>query len=713
MKNERINGKNAMTNAEYSAKYIHIIFLALLLIIFLKNDLHSQTKKKHRLPGTTEKSDSLIIAPKDSLMTADSLNQISDTTAAADTTIKKDTIPLYTPLYTHGSISLTPMTKFRNIRKEDLLKVNYVSISEILNKKLPIYPLSLDGHILYNHFSIMGAAPTNTAFTFNGRTLNDPEFGTLNPEQIPPEFLESAEILVGSDAVIFGDNSSGALINIQEIRYNTGQPYTRMWLGEAGYKFLGVDGIYSQNFKKNWNFNFGFRRLAGDNRFENSAADNWNVRGILRWNPSNRTSISFVENFTNFGMGLNGGVDETATPSEFYCDEIRAQTLYTTMAERIFRHDMTMTFSHYLAEDSISAVSGTLYLTRTYWDRDRSEGILFAEPKAETNYSYINFFTGATGKYEQNITKYFNLNAGGEINYNEIPSSPYTDEWFGINMTGFGRLEIDNLLPHTKLSGGIRLGALYGQIKNSFGAKAIFNITDSFLITADVSRSERIPSLSEIKTANKENNTLFYLDAKLNKKYFSINGGIFTRLVGSPILHDTLQNDRGTVIGTRAYNGDSRKALGAYFGLSWKILKHFKILPVYDDGNLNIAFKGQTNLTFTDEERDYRLPLLFGNLEIFYQGLAGHSLMNIGISTSVTTIFEGERYIPSSRAYVPYYIRDNFSFNGIDIFAELKLGNAYLRLMLENALSQCYYYVPIYPQFDRNIRLMVSWSFFE
>jgi hypothetical protein len=55
----------------------------------------------------------------------------------------------------------------------------------------------------------------------------------------------------------------------------------------------------------------------------------------------------------------------------------------------------------------------------------------------------------------------------------------------------------------------------------------------------------------------------------------------------------------------------------------------------------------------------------------------------------------------------------NGGFNGIDLYASAKLGDAYVRLTYMNLLNQTFGYMPIYPQLEGNFRISVGWAFLE
>ena len=347
----------------------------------------------------------------------------------------KDTIPPNTPLKSHGRAFIIPNESYKSIRKENIQFQNYNTFFDILKTYLPAFPLSLDGIGTYRHLSLFGSSPRDISFQFNNRPYKDLEYGSLNIEQLPTEFMEQAEIFIGSDAVILSDNSSGAAINIQEIRYDTKKPYTRLWYSQAGYDFISADGIYSQNFVKNWNFTFGFRTTTANGRYANSWLQDWNVRTLIRWNPSDYSSISLVENFTNHGYGTNGGVDVDYS-SDIY-DNIYAHVKYENLNERVFRHDLTLTYTSLPDKDSTSAISGALFISNSEWDNYRSNNLFVNANDTVNIINHTSHYIGATAKYEQDFFNSFQLRVGGEIEYDVLPQTYYFDELKDLSFSAF------------------------------------------------------------------------------------------------------------------------------------------------------------------------------------------------------------------------------------------------------------------------------------
>ena len=221
---------------------------------------------------------------------------------------KQDTLYFNKPLKAHGSSFLIPYKHYNKINKTDFAFENYQTSSELIQNKLFSLPLSLGNIGKFNSLAINGAYSQQISSCYNNRPMFDVFDKKYNLEQFPAEFFENIEILTGTDAVSFSDNSSAAMLNFQEIIYNTNTPFTKLWFAQADYDFIGADGIFSQNIAKDLNFTFGFRSLFSSGRYDNNWLESWNTRGLLRYNISDLSSISIVYNFVNMGNGTNGGM---------------------------------------------------------------------------------------------------------------------------------------------------------------------------------------------------------------------------------------------------------------------------------------------------------------------------------------------------------------------------------------------------------------------
>ncbi len=679
---------------EIKHKVLASLFIAAVLITgtsFFALHLYAQ-EKLIESKELTEETDSLILKEKFEEMLADSLLQKEESSTF---TAPADTIP-NNPLQEHGAFFLIKHKPYKKIAKEDLLFKDYSGFPDIIAEELPAYPLNLGYYGHYNHFSLFGGMPADISFRYNGRPMDDLLYGTLNPAQLQTEAYENIEIYTGSDAVVFSDNASSAFINLQEMRFNTKYPYTKLWYSQAGYDFISADIIFAQNFAKDWNFNLGIRRQAGDGRFENFYLDGWNLRTGLRWNPSDMMSISLSENFTNHGLGLNGGIDADAS-TDIY-DNIAAEPYYDALSERVWGHDITLSASLLLAEDSSSAVSGSAYFSYNTWSKNRPE-VLYTGGSDTFGYlEHLSRTYGFSLNYEQEILSFFTLRTGGDIAHYALEKSYYSGGADDMKIAAFGHGTLD-IFDDIIFSGGFRISRFKGFTALSAGAKGIFRISD-FDLLIDLSRSERLPSAMEGFELSKEKHLLALTEIVWNRDETDITLGAFARKIDSPIESDTLQNEEGKIINTISENGESREIYGAHLKINTFLL-----------GRIGLSFFAQTYKSFASGEEENRYPLFYAGGTAYYRLIFGRSILRLGMKIFALGEKQGMRFIPQTRAYIEYPYRSSLTFNGLEVFARARLGNAYVKAAYQNVLSRGYYFVPVYPGLDANFRLSFSWSF--
>jgi len=636
----------------------------------------------------------------------DTQEQILSDSVSVEKSVPLDTIPPSNPLVSHGSLFTLTENNTTKISKQDIQYINYANFPDILKRKMRQFPLFTGGYGEFNSFSIFGGNPRNISVAFNGRAIDDFAFSTLNLSQIAPEFMENAEILTGTDAIIYSNDASSALINLQEIMYNTKYPYTKMWISEANFDYISADGIFSQNFTKNWNFTFGFRTQTSSGRYENSWLDSWNVRALLRWNPSDRTSISLVDYFTNQGFGTTGGIENTG---EDYCDDLIAFPIYEQVDERVFRHDLTLSLTSILDKDSSHAISGSIFLSNSDWDRRRSIDMLISESDSSLFYSNSTFFVGANAKYENNLLEFTKLTIGGDFRYIALDGTDYIESFSGLSASAFGRLKL-NFTKDLSLSGGIRLKAQHEKYAASLGGKIEYNLSHDILISADISYSERFPSASEGLSLNNEKNFLGLFRFIWESKESSLSFTAFGRQVFSPLMAEPVYNTSGLLINTQGYNSTDITIAGATLEVTTTLTESLLL----NADKLIVGGWANIQLSMGDDSSNKRFPVFYGGMELYYELEIGRSQARIGASIELLSSFKGESFFPIKRTYFASDIEKGFSTNGTELFATARLGsNAYVKLSLENPLSQCYYYIPIHPMYEMNFKLSVSWSFMD
>ena len=625
------------------------------------------------------------------------------TTKIDSTVVKKDSVKINIPLKTHGSFFQLKHNIFEKVTKNDLQWMDYTSLFDILKQKLPAYPLSLGNYGQFNNLSIFGGNPHDNNLRFNNRQMNDIAYGSYNLEQFSPEFIQSAEIMIGSDAVIFANNASGAAINLQEIKYNTSTPYSKLWFSQSGYGYISSDGIYSQNFAPNLNFTFGFKKQSSAPEFTNQWFDGWHIRGLLRWNPSNYTSISLTENFVNHSLGTNGGVNNNS----YMYDPLSATVKFSQLDEHVFRHDITLSFSSIFDSLALSAISGNIYVTNAEWNRTRSLQMITDISDSSLRAKYFSRVFGANAQYEQKITELFTLRFGGELSYIVLDKSYFNDKTHGINLGMFGHLNI-KLMDKLNLSGGIRLNNQIDRVYNSIGAKINYQQTDTTSYFADLSISQRPPSPAEGLKLNNETNTLFLAGLITKFSTNSFSGNLYLRHVDSPILSEYLVDTLSSNIYPISFNGSTKFATGMSFSLLSELSR-------------KITFSGKLLVDYTanSSKFDFLKPNILFNISSYYDIKVSISEVRIGFEFETFYRHNWDIFIPQTRTYQQIDNDPKFFINGLNFFAYGKFGNTYVKIMIKNVIESSipaqpgYYYTAYYPELGRLLRISLSWPFLD
>lgn len=618
----------------------------------------------------------------------------ADTTDVRD---YRDSI-IRVPNHRHGKMFLLDTSAATTISKHDFQFVNYTGLSDILSSKSDFYPLSLGSYGLFNHFMVDGGMPSGISFASNGRPLIDVGYGNLNPEQIAPEFLESIEIFYGSRASIFGDNSPGAFLNIQEVRHNTQKPFTKIWIAQGGAEFLASDGILSQNFHPEWNFTFGYRNMNSDGRFSNSWVNLWNARVLLRWSPNDSTSLTFTESFTNHGHGNSGGININV--EQDYYDQLSSRPLFNGLNERVFRHDLNLTFSKIFPTNS--ALTLTAYFSNAEYER--SSGRNFSFGIADTSNKIFqngSRYYGISGRYEQKLFGFMNFKTGGYFDRRIADETYIHGAVKGISFAGFGHVTF-NLSDFLILSGGTRLFTSYENVGTAIGANLMMNISKRNSLEFDLSRANRLPHPAEGTNLKiEEHYTAYALFNQSIGESSKFRLKIFGKRINDFITTEVMLTEGDTVASINSKNSGSVELLGLQSSLDFKIGDSFTaVLRLW---------------SYPMSSGDYKdkFPLLFGGVRLFYTYSPGKSILRAGFDINVSSGAVSYSYMPLNRAYYSTEFESEFTPQALDVFIEIKIGTAYFKGSFMNLLSTNYHHVTLYPYLARNFRMSLNWAFPE
>jgi len=624
---------------------------------------------------------------------------ISNLFAQDTTNIVKDRTRFYPPIMASGRVLLLDSSSFYNISKYDIQKTSYTTLFDILKSKNFAYPLSLGFYGQNNSFAFLGAYPHNLSVRFSNTPINEQDNGIFNLSQFPPEQVENAQLFIGSDAIILSNNASGAFINLQESIYNTKNPYSKIVYSQASDDFIGADAVFSQNFAKNWNLAVGLRTLTSPGRFTNSNLKTSNIRASIRYNIDSLTTISLSENFLNYSVGENGGVDYLNTINLY--DPIAAIVVLNSFNESAERNNLILDFNKIFSSRMYkSALSSKLFFSYSN-NKISDKNYIFVKPSDSIqSINYIDYYVGNATVFENKLGN-LDINVGLDAYFSKIQQSKILDKESSFNYSIFELLKY-NFTNKLRLSFGTRLSEQFSKSAFSYGGKLEFVCDSSSKLFIDLSNSKRIPSLIE-GNLRSENHLLGIIGYESKRNSFEITTQIFARQIKNPIIF--------------SYSIDSTSETAPYF------ITKFENTPTQNIFGLNLNFKiepikhiilegfAQLNYSTINNQNANLFPLIYAGADGYYNVNIGSSQAQVGIDFEFLSSFKGLSYFPG---YVGYYLnpyKSKLQNNGINLFARLKLGNAFVRIEFRNLLGSNYYYVPFYPELGRHLRFIVNWAF--
>ena len=627
------------------------------------------------------------VTTKNSLQTIDSVNRSKII----------DTIPLFTPHVKHGLFSFWSENTKR-ITKYDVQWLNYTAGSDIITETANVIPLHLGNYGLWNTNSWFGSGFSDQNVRWNGRSMGGIIQSSIPFDVLPIEFIENIEIISGVDAIAYSDNASGSVINAQEIRYNTAKPYTRLWYSQGGNNYLAADGVFSQNIAPNLNLTLGFRRMSSEGRFASSGIDAWNVRSKIQYTLSNRSILSFTYMFTNHDMGAFGGLTSQNT------DQFTSEPIYTGANSVLKRNDATVTFSSFLNDDTTSSITALFYYSNALTEQ---KNLPFFDGIDLVNLSYKQqeAIVGSSLRYEQYLipkTSTFanSLQLGGEVERITTNQTEVFDEFSANKLSGYAIFK--QHLGEMYVKASFRGTLMNETFAPSLGSGLYIPFGKNNLLKAEVIQNTNLRTIFE-PVDQQIVNTVYSLQLKYSADSLTIEPYLFLRNVSSQYDAWLVKNQSEIPSSIEFRNGENRTFAGLGFKFQNAIWRFFYSVTAQ-----------YTYQSFENSTSTKMLPMLFGSAEVYYQHLAGSSIARLGVRVRGNSEVAGLTFSPLVNSMVRFDDATmNGGFNGIDIFASAKLGDAYVRLTYMNVLNQTFGYVPIYPQLDGNFRISVGWAFLE
>jgi len=605
-------------------------------------------------------------------------------TFANDTTLVsvKDSLKII-PSKWHGSILNFQL----KINKRDFNFDNFYSTSDIIFKKTSYYELDLGFPRHNTYFSAFLGNARDNSISFNGVVLNNLEYEYAEINLISPEFFENIEIMEGSDAVIFSGKSVN--INFQEKRYNSARPFTKMWYSQSGYELIASDGQFSKNLLPNTNFLLAFSNLGSDGRYSNQAIEHWNLRSSLRYNFDSSSCFSINYNFNNRKFGLNGGVLPNAPSPE---NEFETEVFFNYFSERNYRTDLIATYSQ-KSERKYILINGFFTHQENQLKFKNEPIILQLDTSGKEIYYSYSFGLNAFNEFSLN--DYLKIYLGGELKKVNVDANSFTASVDELNYNTFANSKI-NISSSLSISAGLRYERRFGENLLSFGGKILYNYKNNEYFI-DFSRFKILPNLAQGLDKSTETNYLFILGVNFNE--LKIKANVFYRRTNNPLIAE-LSFNRNYIIYSENCNCISRNSFGTSL--------------FYEDNFLDKFFsfvKITAQYSETNKIDDNIFPYFYLKLGAYYEYTVGKSILRAGSEAEIYSPIKALYFYPISKDFTITNNRSKWMGNGINLFLSLRLGNAFLRMSLENILGQYYYRVKYYPMLDRVFHLTLTWAF--
>jgi hypothetical protein len=428
----------------------------------------------------------------------------------------------------------------------------------------------------------------------------------------------------------------------------------------------------------------------------NAGFDQWNLRAGFRYHPSQSTSISITELFTNHGVNDNGGLSSYSS----FNDPLTAQVLIVDMNRRQFRHDIIGTITYLPHPDTSLLYTSSIYISTANWEINH--GSLHTFYSDTSLFQHINnVHSGIESRAEYVLNPYIRSTVGLGLSYQYNTFTSSISDYSGIN--GHSYLHF-LYTPTDKLS--IASGCRVQKMRDNYiffsGIKSFYSFSH---ITAgiDLSISSRIPSLIDnISNYQIEKHTLIYAPLSYHAKDIAIKVSPFIRIIQNPFIAKSVyDSNRVYLLGDRMNQQNSLIHSGFMANMFVKI-----------GHNITVQAQVHYQNSTLDDSTIYENPSLYIVCNGEYKQLLGNSEILGGCTISGIASSSGSRYIPQTMnmSYESNMVQ-TMGWNGVEIYASAKLGNARVRASVLNLFNATMMEYAGYPIQDNAFRFSVAWSF--
>lgn len=615
---------------------------------------------------------------------------LSAATAEPDTAaVAKDTVVYFDPLPNTGSIAPFDPS-LRIITADEMTLKEYRSLYDILAGEAGIFVRDLAAPGQKNQIVVNGLHDASVAVMVDGVLYNDGNGWSYNLWNIPVDMIDRIELSTGAGAFFSDGWSPGGTVNIVTKSFSNNRPVTRLRYSQGVDNYVHTDVGFAQNVMRNLNLSLGMSHHGFGTskelslfrgRFFNSNDDAWSFRGKLRYDVSDRVSLSVSHLSNRTRTGLHGGVDYETSPVLF--DGYQAEVENYDAYEKLFHSQTAVSLAAAPFADSLNLLTLTAYYhdrLRQYRDEEnRSQANGLFEQLDQTSIR-----RGVTARFsfslaDHRLQLFTAVDELGPGPFLRRQSAGVKDRW-----TPFDALHLSAF-------------ATYAD-DLSYGAEAELRLTTWLSLYAGGADASGLTNITRQHTATAQ--SLQSADAGVRitvPDLFEGRAGATYRTLARIEYYDTTTTDlnrsadhfESVIASGHVMLGEFHLEGTAQYLVQSSPVRNGTALTLYPE----IVLSGSAY--FRGTLADGHLDLKAGVRGWFYgeqTGMEPYDRLGVWLPSSQLT------YGPSG---------------SMDLFAVGRIGDAYIHLIWENVTNTQYLLAPVYPLYERNVRFGVSWEFLD
>lgn len=303
------------------------------------------------------------------------------------------------------------------ITSKDIAESFSSNIADVLQKKANVtFNNSWSGGSAMASINMRGFAGSSNdvLVIIDGQRMNRADMGALNWQQIPLEYIDSIEVMRGSQSAMYGNNAMAGVIKITTKKGSTDDTYAAN-LSYGSYGTYNVNGLVTGSYE-NWSWSADVGRMYTDgyrdNAYEWTNSYNFSATNQISDAVSLRVGASYSQ--SEFGMaGAVYSWDEfynspttTYSPDDYYAVE-----------EGIYTIALNTNTNFGEGEVAFSASTRNIFSSMPSWGASYYY--------ADNDQLSLNF----TPKYKFNITDEAHVVVGLDAEYIDIDASVNADSY--------------------------------------------------------------------------------------------------------------------------------------------------------------------------------------------------------------------------------------------------------------------------------------------